>query len=462
MISSSASSHPPRSSQFRNPHSALRISCAKADPYATSVHRRIDAFLIVITIAILVLLVKSSAHAGSGTWLSAPDTSDWVPASGKKNWDNGPSLFPGSTTGTTNGDTATFLTSNITSITLNSAINIKNITFGVSGSEPSSFTVGTTGGNSLLLTSGGFISIPSGTNVGNGHTETINAPLVLEPASSTTAGTYSFSNAATSQNLILSIGGAISGGTTTQGVTLTLTGSNTGPNTISGNISDGTAAAGVSLSKTSTGTWKLTGNNTYTGTTTISGGTLIAAGSSTNQALGGTSSVTINSGGTLMLGASNQIKNTAGVTLNGGTLNLNGFSEGSAGSNGVGALTLQATSTIDFGASSGSVSSVIQFGGITQSVDGSILQIVNWTAAGANADHLYFSGSSSTFTGQFTQAEVSFNGISGYQVTDFGTYFEVSGVPEPSTWAAAALSLAFVGYTQRRRVRKLVPARVRA
>lgn len=41
-----------------------------------------------------------------------------------------------------------------------------------------------------------------------------------------------------------------------------------------------------------------------------------------------------------------------------------------------------------------------------------------------------------------------------------GGNFNLEAMPEPSTWVAAVLSFAFVGFTQRRRFQKL--ARVRA
>src|SRR5205823_5822689 len=84
-------------------------------------------------------------------------------------------------------------------------------------------------------------------------------------------------------------------------------------------------------------------------------------------------------------GASNQIVNTAKVGLSGGTLNLNGNSEGTAtvsggtttsATAGVGALTLSATSIIDFGA--GVNGNKLVFGGVGTHTSGQLLQITNW------------------------------------------------------------------------------------
>src|SRR5205807_1037663 len=160
-----------------------------------------------------------------------------------------------------------------------------------------------------------------------------------------------------------------------------------------GSVSSVIGTTTGTLTKSGTGTWTLTGDNTYSGATTIDNGTLNANGTSSNQALGGTSGVTVNSGGTLLLGNSNQINNSAGLTLNGGTFALGGKSEGAAGTTGVGSLTLTSNSTIDFAI--GTFSSIVQFAG--------------------------------------------FN--------------EVTEVPEPSTWVAAALAQAAIAFSQRKRVR---------
>lgn len=124
--------------------------------------------------------------------------------------------------------------------------------------------------------------------------------------------------------------------------TLTLGGANTGANEIQGVIADGLAAMKTNLLKAGSGTWLLSGANTYTGTTIINAGTL-------------------------KLGAANVLPNTAvtiGATGNAitSTLDLNGFSET------IGSLTLGRSPTTVAGATpnvanSGGGSPVLTLGG---------------------------------------------------------------------------------------------------
>ena len=77
-------------------------------------------------------------------------------------------------------------------------------------------------------------------------------------------------------------GAIVNGGTGVR--SLTLSGDNTGDNTIAGAISDN-GANKTSLSKTNAGKWILTGNSTYTGATTVLGGTLQVDGSISSSAV---------------------------------------------------------------------------------------------------------------------------------------------------------------------------------
>jgi autotransporter-associated beta strand protein len=145
----------------------------------------------------------------------------------------------------------------------NSSESIGGIAF---GGAAGSYTIGSTSGNSLFLTTSGTIGFYNSILTAGPVTETINAPLVIEgPA-------YTFENSTSNGTRVssgtLQFGGAISGAG--GGATiLNLTG-NTNANTISGNISNGSAAS-VSIAEANgpSENWTLSGSNTYTGTTTL-------------------------------------------------------------------------------------------------------------------------------------------------------------------------------------------------
>lgn len=105
--------------------------------------------------------------------------------------------------------------------------------------------------------------------------------------------------------------------------------------TFAGKISEVIAARTAAITKVGTGTFTLTGANTYTGTTTVNGGTLLI-NNTTGSGTGTNNTVVVNSGGTL--GGTGFI--ASAVTVNaGGAL--------APGSNGIGTLTLKSNLTLN-------------------------------------------------------------------------------------------------------------------
>ena len=214
-----------------------------------------------------------------------------------------------------------------------------------------------------------------------------------------------------------------------------------------------TGTAGNTLNKTGAGTLSLTNTNTFSGPTQVSAGTLVAAGTS-GSALGSTSSVTVNSGGTLLLGANDQINNAAGMTLAGGTFAKGDFSEGAIDAAGVSTLTLTASgSVVDFGMGAVGVLSFSSFDPTLYS-----LTIDHWTGSpntigSSSTDRLVFASTQMANLERF-----SFNGYSGATQFDLSNgFFEVvpiAPVPEPSTYTTCALALAAVAWHRRRRARR--------
>src|SRR5206468_4046621 len=115
--------------------------------------------------------------------------------------------------------------------------------------------------------------------------------------------------------------GAISGGTTTQGITLSLIGANTNANAVNGNITNGGAAGGVGVLKQGAGNWMLSSSNSYSGGTSVTAGTLSITGSysgtGTYQMGGGT--LNINTAGTVTP-ANINFNAASAVTLSAGTV----------------------------------------------------------------------------------------------------------------------------------------------
>lgn len=207
-----------------------------------------------------------------------------------------------------------------------------------------------------------------------------------------------------------------------------------------------------SLTMSGSGNLTLSGDNTFTGGTTVNSGTLNLAAAS-GSALASTPSITVNAGGILLLGANDQINNSALMTLAGGTFAKGNFSEGGAASIGLGALNLTSGgSHIDFGIN---LVGVLNFASFNP--NGHNLTIDNWTGTpnsvgNASTDRLIFNADQSGNLAHFVFTDY----LGATQLALGGGFFEVtpsSVVPEPTTYLAAFFVLGVVGFEQYRRRR---------
>jgi autotransporter-associated beta strand protein len=220
--------------------------------------------------------------------------------------------------------------------------------------------------------------------------------------------------------------------------------------TFSGNIS-GTGT----LTQQGSANLTLSGNNSFTGVTTVSAGTLTLAGTGGNQALAGTSSIIINSGGTLLTSTGNQTNGAANLTLNGGTLALNGQTNGAVGTPGLNVLTLTASSTLDLGSSGGSVIVFANSSAATWT-GGTTLSITNWDGGfGTTGSNQIFFGSDGTGLTTAQLSQIEFFNPSGQLVADGANLLStgelVTPVPEPSTYLAGGTLLLLASLREWRR-----------
>jgi autotransporter-associated beta strand protein len=316
----------------------------------------------------------------------------------------------------------------------NSATNLTSLTKAGTGSWELNGLSTYTGATSIqagTLTVSSLANLSTASALG-APTSVANGTVAL--GSTTNTGTLVYTGGTTSTNRVINLAGTTGGAvldasgtgplTFTSAFTatgagsklLTLTGNNTGANTIAGAIVNNSATNLTRVAKTGDGTWVLSGANSFTGNLTVSAGTL-------------------------RLGANGVLPDTAPVILAGGTLDVSGRTETA------GTLTLTAPATIDFGASAAAIVFAAS-NGLTWS--GATLTISNY---GTGVDSLRFGANASALTatqlGKFRFAD--YGNVSG-QIDAFGV---VTPVPEPSAFAALAGLAALGGALWQRRRRSL-------
>jgi len=329
----------------------------------------------------------------------------------------------------------------------------------------------TTGSNSASLLTNGAFTLSNSITVQAGNTGTAKIGGNTDNNSTfsgaiTANHDLTISQVSTTGNNVLTISGGISSGNT-GAKTITFAGPGN-INVSTNGISNSTGTLAVNVTG---GTTTFNVANTYSGATSVGGGTLRSAAS---NALGGTSGITVSNSGSLVLNASNTINDTATMTLNGNVTGSNPATKnlvvtGSEGSStdtsataGLGSLTLQSRSTLDF---LRSVNTIVfgQTAGVAFVDSGAFkLDIYNYigdSTPTGNFDHLVFQQDMSTLTGDFE----FWNGSSFIDATavqlgasSFWEIVPLEPVPEPGTWVAAALSLLTIAFSQQRRFARAI------
>ncbi|MEY3897308.1 MAG: hypothetical protein RLZZ214_2829 [Verrucomicrobiota bacterium] len=170
-------------------------------------------------------------------------------------------------------------------LTITSLANTGSVSAAGTGAVNPVIRVGSgTGDGALNYIGSGNVTSNRSVQIGNGSTVTFTggARVTNNGAGSVIFTAASFNPATT---------------TGTPARTLTLGGTNIGANEIRGVIQNNAATGPLSVTKINTGSWLLSGNNTYTGNTTVSGGTLSLA----NPYLADTASVSVSGGAALNL-----------------------------------------------------------------------------------------------------------------------------------------------------------------
>ncbi len=149
--------------------------------------------------------------------------------------------------------------------------------------------------------------------------------------------------------------------------------------------------------------------------------------------------------GTLLFGGANKIPATTDIIMNGGKLETGGYSDN------LGAMILAADSSMDFGTSN---NVRLQFS--SASWTGGTLNVTNWTGTAATANNPdQFLIGPGPVSENFLR-NISFQGF-GPGAIAFdrgGGVYEVVPIPEPTTIFGALAVVAFIGYRERRTVRR--------
>jgi autotransporter-associated beta strand protein len=319
--------------------------------------------------------------------------------------------------------------------TLSGTITNNNSLYSVPAGTTNTVSGFITGTGGLELDGGGVLDVTGTTNNYTGDTVITNGTLRI--------------TALANSNTASSVG---------SGSSITLAGTNgaasavldyTGGNVSTDRILVLTNGGGTITMASSATEMTLTGSASGSGQLIVGEGTLILNGATNAFAPG---SIQVDSGATLQLGANNQIGDSTGLILNGGTFVVGTASTGFSDT--LGTLTLSASSTIDLGAWTTGVRQ-LTFANSSAITWTGTLTITNWQGvANTSSDvaEILF-GTGGLTSVQLSQVYWANQNINGG--TLIGGNGELAPIPEARVvWGAAALT-AFVLWRERRHFPKL-------
>jgi autotransporter-associated beta strand protein len=303
-----------------------------------------------------------------------------------------------------------------------------------------------------ITNAGGLVKVGAGTQVLSGAANSYSGTTTVGGGTlqvSTLANSNSNSSIGSGSSVVLTNGGVLdyTGSTVAINRGVALSSGNGGigvSNAATGLTLSGAITGTGNLVKSGLGTLTLTGANTYNGATTVSAGTLELARTGGTATLPSTTSISVAENAVLLISQSNQINNSATVSLSGGTI-----TRGSGVSEVFGSLNITGSGILDFG--TGAVGN-LAFGTYqdNQQTESALLTLNNFMPGNS------FTFSNALFAGDGSNIGSYFSFGTGYVnssiIVNGGNSFTITAIPEPSTYAAAIALLGLMLWPSRKRI----------